>query len=62
MQRRGLALGDVLGIRPDSRRNLGGGELLNLLGRTADEGRGVEEGVQLGEDGVEEGGATDAVE
>ncbi len=62
MQRRGLALGNVLGIRLDSGRNLGSGELLNLLGRTADEGRGIEEGVQLGEDGVEEGRAADAVE
>lgn len=52
----------MLRIWLDSGRNLGSGELLNLLGRTADKGRGIEESVQLGEDGVEEGGAADAVE
>lgn len=59
---RGLALGNVRGVGLDGGSDLGGGELLDLLGGTADESRGVQEVVQLGENGVEEGGAADAVE
>lgn len=62
VQRSGLGLGDLRGVRLESGGNLGGGELLNLLGGTADEGAGVEELVQLGEDRGEEGGAADALE
>lgn len=62
MQSRGLALGNVRGVGLDGGSDLGGGELLDLLGRTTDEGGGVEEGVQLGENGVEECGAADALE
>lgn len=50
------------GVGLDGGGDLGGGELLNLLGSTANEGRGVEEIVQLGENGVEECGAADALE
>lgn len=50
------------GVGLDGGGDLGGGELLNLLGGTADESRGVQEGFQLGENGVEEGGAADALE
>lgn len=62
MQSGGLGLGDLCGIRLESGGNFGRGELLDLLGGTADEGAGVEEGVQLGDDGVEECGAADTVE
>jgi hypothetical protein len=62
VQSRGLALGNVRGVGLDGGSDLGGGELLDLLGSTADESRGVQEVVQLGENGVEEGGAADALE
>lgn len=62
MQRRGLTLSNVRGIGLDGGSDLGGGELLDLLGGTADKGGGIEEAVQLGEDGVEECGAADALE
>jgi hypothetical protein len=62
VQSRSLALGNVRGVGLDGGCDLGGGELLDLLGGTADEGGGVQEVVQLGENGVEEGGAADAVE
>ena len=42
--------------------NLGGGELLHLLGSAADEGAGVQEAVELIQDRGEEGGAADAVQ
>lgn len=62
MQSRGLALGNVRSVGLDGGGDLGGGELLDLLGGTANEGRGVEEVIQLGKDGVEESGAADALE
>ena len=37
-------------------------ELLDLLGGTAGEGGRVEEGVELGEDGLEEGSGADALD
>lgn len=61
MQSRGFGLGDLRGVGLESSSNLGGGELLNLLGGTSDESTGIEKGVQLGDDGVEEGGAADTV-
>lgn len=42
--------------------HLSRGELLHLLRGTADKSTGVEQAVQLREDGVEEGGAADALE
>lgn len=62
MQGRSLALGNELRVGLDSGDHLGAGELLDLLRGTADEGAGVQESVQLGDDGVEEGGATDALD
>ena len=62
VQSRGLPLGNVRGVGFDGGSDLGGGELLDLLGRTTDEGGGVEESVQLGENRVEECGAADALE
>lgn len=49
------------GVRLEGGGNLGGGELLDLLGSTADEGAGVEKGVELGDDRVEESGTADTV-
>lgn len=61
MQSRGFGLSDLRGVGLESSSNLGGGELLNLLGSTSDESTGIEKGVQLGDDGVEESGAADTV-
>jgi hypothetical protein len=58
----GLGVGEVGFVGLKSLLDLRGGELLNLLRGTADEGAGVEEGVELVEDRGEEFGATDAVE
>lgn len=62
MQSRGLALGNVLRVGLDGGGNLGGGELLDLLRGTADESAGVQEGVELRNDGLEEGGAADTLD
>ena len=61
-ERRGLSLGKGRGIWLEGLLDLSGGELLDLLGGTADEGAGVEEGVEFAQDGVEECGAADALE
>lgn len=62
MQGRGLPLGNVRSVRLESGSHLGRGELLHLLRGAADESAGVEQAVQLGQNGVEEGGAADALE
>jgi hypothetical protein len=62
VQGRGLALGDELCVRLDGGGNLGGGELLDLLRGTADESAGVKEGVELGNDGLEEGSAANTLD
>jgi hypothetical protein len=62
VQSRGLALGNDSGVGLDGGSHLGSGELLNLLGSTANKGAGVEEGLELGNDGVEEGGAADTLD
>lgn len=62
VQGRGLALGNGAGVGLDGSGHLGAGELLDLLRSTADEGAGIEKGVQLRDDGVEEGGAADALD
>jgi hypothetical protein len=62
VQGRGLAFGNVLGVRLDGGGHLGGGEFLDLLGGTADESAGVEEGVELRNNGLEEGGAADTLD
>jgi len=54
MQSRCLSLGDLVGVWLERGSNFGGSELLDLLGSTTDKCTGVEEGVQLGDDGVEE--------
>jgi hypothetical protein len=62
VQGRGLALGNDVSVGLDGSGNFGRGELLHLLGSAADEGAGIQEGIQLGDDGVEEGGAADALD
>ena len=46
-KRRGLSLGNGSGIWLEGLLDLSGGELLDLLGGTADEGARVEEGVEF---------------
>lgn len=62
MQSRGLPLGNVRSVRLEGGSHLGRGELLHLLWGAADESAGIEQAVQLGENGVEEGGAADSLE
>ena len=62
VERGGLGLGQVRLVRLQRLLNLGGGELLHLLGSAADEGAGVQEAVELIQDRGEEGGAADAVQ
>jgi hypothetical protein len=62
VQSRGLTLGNNSSVGLDGGSHLGSGELLNLLGSTANEGAGVEEGLELGDDGVEEGSAADTLD
>lgn len=62
VQSRGLALGNGAGVGLEGSGHLGAGELLDLLRSTADEGAGIEKGVQLRDNGVEEGGAADALD
>jgi hypothetical protein len=62
MQSRSFALGNDSGVGLDGSSHLGSGELLNLLGSTANKGAGVEKGLELGNDGVEEGGAADTLD
>lgn len=61
-QGRGLALGNDARVGLDGRSHLGAGELLDLLRCAADEGGGVEKGVQLRDDGGEERVAADALD
>jgi hypothetical protein len=62
VQGRCLALRNVLGVRLEGSSHLGGSELLDLLGSTADESAGVKEAVELGENGLEEGSAADTLD
>ena len=59
---RGLGLEEMLLVGLQGLLDLGRGEFLDLLGRTANEGAGVEEGVELVQDRGEEGGAADALD
>lgn len=62
VQGSGLSLGNARSVRLERGSNLGSRELLNLLRGAANEGTGVEKGLQLGDNGLEEGGAADALE
>lgn len=61
MQGRGLALSNGGSVGLDGGGHLGGGELLDLLGSAANEGASVQKSVELGDDGLEEGGAADTL-
>jgi hypothetical protein len=62
VQRSSFRLGKILLIRLDSSNDLSGSKLLHLLRRTANEGTGVEQSVQLRQDGTEECGAADTLD
>ena len=62
MQGRGLAVLQALLVRLKRVLHLGRGELLHLLGSAADKGARVKEGIELGQNGAEELGATDTFE
>lgn len=62
MQRSSFRLGKILLIRLDSSHDLSGSKLLHLLWRTTNEGTGVEQCVQLRQDGTEECGAADPLD
>ena len=62
MQVRSLALGELRCVRLERSGHLRRGELLDLLRRATDEGLRIQQTVQLGQNGVEESGAADALE
>lgn len=62
MQSRSLSLGQRRLVRLEGVLHLGRGELLDLLGSTADESARVKEGVELAQNGGEELSATDALQ
>lgn len=62
VQGRRLTLGNGARVGLDGGSHLGAGELLDLLRSSADKSAGIQEGVQLRDDGVEEGGAADTLD
>lgn len=61
VQGRCLTLSNGGSVGLDGSGHFSGSELLDLLGSAANESAGVQESVQLGDDGLEEGGAADTL-
>lgn len=62
MQVRCLTCKNVLGVGLEGGGNFSGGKFLDLLRGAADKSGGVQKGIQLGNDGLEESSAADTLD